>query len=87
MDPAGGHHPDPLVGSELEPSDEPPEARKNRVSRFNIQAEETFARLVVYAIRSSLHSSPDGNSLKFRSFRYQDSLAVLKPLCNRLSLL
>src|SRR5258708_19627921 len=55
----GRHDPYALIGSELQPSNQPPEARKDRIRSRDIQAEEAFARLVVYAVRYSFHSSPD----------------------------
>src|SRR6266496_6716340 len=59
MDPPGRHDPYALIGPELQPSNQPSEARKDRIRSRDIQAEEAFARLVVYAVRPSFHSSPD----------------------------
>ena len=59
MNPAGGHNPKALVGPELQPSDQSPEARKDRIRSLDLQADEAFARLVIDTVRPSFHSSPD----------------------------
>jgi hypothetical protein len=59
MNSPGRHNPDALIGPELEPANQPYETRKDRISSFDVQAEEAFACLVVDAICLSVHSFLD----------------------------
>src|ERR1700677_576270 len=58
MNPPRRNDPYALIGPELQPSNQSPQAREDRVRSPDIQAEETFPRLVVHAIRPSFHSDP-----------------------------
>src|SRR6201998_1353797 len=58
MNAARRHDPETLVRSQSELSNKPSEAREGGVSRGYTQAEKTFAREVVYAVRPSFHVAP-----------------------------
>lgn len=63
MNPLGRDDPKTFVRSELEFSNQPLEAQKDRIGSLYIQAEETFARLVVNAIGFHLYHWPLGFGL------------------------
>jgi hypothetical protein len=57
MDAAGRYDPETFVDLQPEPPNQTLQTRKSRVSRGNTQAEETFACLVIYAVRPFIHVS------------------------------
>ena len=55
VDAAGGHNPETFVETEAQPADEAAKACEGGVGRGDAQAEEAFARLVIYAVGLSAH--------------------------------
>jgi hypothetical protein len=86
MNPLRGNNPKALVRPQLNSSNQSPEARKDRIGRLDIKADEAFARLVIDTVCPAFHSSPDlgsgqpaGRSLPY-SLETGTSLEIIQSL-------